>query len=188
MANRVTHTAPARIWLQVSDDPSHSREPFPATSADLTWCADSVLACEVEYVRADLRPRREARKSMVEKHFMGTKTQVIKFSEPEDKMKEYLGDGITAVELNDGGILLETEYEATNNRIALSHKAIGKLIQYVRDVSPVKREEDYPLYNGICVSMPGNPSIIILTSKGVSIPLVSEAFHKLMRLAVKLPE
>ena len=53
MANKVTKTAPERIWLQVSDDAAHCREPFPGND-EATWCSQSVLACEVEYVRADL--------------------------------------------------------------------------------------------------------------------------------------
>ena len=54
MTNKVTKTAPTRIWLQVSDDARDARKPFPEPHSDLTWCRDSVLACEVEYVRADL--------------------------------------------------------------------------------------------------------------------------------------
>lgn len=47
-------TAPKRIWLQVSDDRADMDEPFPGDGA--TWCADSVVDAEVEYVRADLAP------------------------------------------------------------------------------------------------------------------------------------
>jgi hypothetical protein len=54
MPNRVTKTAPERIWVQVSDDAQDCREPFPEPNEGMTWCGDSVLACEVEYVRADL--------------------------------------------------------------------------------------------------------------------------------------
>lgn len=51
----VVKTAPERIWLQVSDDRDHDSEPFPDSRGDeVTWCANSVLNCEVEYVRADL--------------------------------------------------------------------------------------------------------------------------------------
>lgn len=49
----VQATAPREIWLQVSDEAEHSAEPFP-DDAEVSWCADSVLACEVRYVRADL--------------------------------------------------------------------------------------------------------------------------------------
>lgn len=48
----VVRTAPERIWLQVSDDRDHFNEPFPGE--EVTWCADSILQCEVEYVRSDL--------------------------------------------------------------------------------------------------------------------------------------
>lgn len=51
--SEMVRTAPERIWLQVSDDESHANEPFPV-GHESTWCADSVMASEVEYVRADL--------------------------------------------------------------------------------------------------------------------------------------
>ena len=48
-------TAPARIYLQVSEDVESFNLPFPDSCGDeITWCADSVLDCEVEYVRADV--------------------------------------------------------------------------------------------------------------------------------------
>lgn len=46
-------TAPERIYLQISDDESHADQEFPC-GYDVTWCSDSVLALEVEYVRADI--------------------------------------------------------------------------------------------------------------------------------------
>jgi hypothetical protein len=52
--NKVTKTAPKKIFLQVSDDADDCGLEFPVPTADLTWCEDSVLACEVEYIRADL--------------------------------------------------------------------------------------------------------------------------------------
>ncbi len=55
MTNHVTRTAPAEIWLQVSDDAADCRQPFPPVpDADITWCHEPVLGCEVRYVRADL--------------------------------------------------------------------------------------------------------------------------------------
>lgn len=50
----VTATAPERIWLQVSDDSIDREVEFPWQHEDVTWCQDSTLACEVEYIRADL--------------------------------------------------------------------------------------------------------------------------------------
>lgn len=47
-------TAPDRIWLQVGDQSHYHSEPFPEHHDEVTWCADSVVACEVPYVRADL--------------------------------------------------------------------------------------------------------------------------------------
>lgn len=45
-------TAPKRIYLIISDDKCHYDEEFPGD--DVTWCADDVEDCNVEYVRADL--------------------------------------------------------------------------------------------------------------------------------------
>jgi len=58
----VVRTAPTRIGLQISDDLEHKDEPFPL-HGEVTWCQDSVMCVEVEYVRADLAnpPRREWR-------------------------------------------------------------------------------------------------------------------------------
>lgn len=47
-------TAPERIWLQVGDQSHYHSEPFPSDTSEVSWCADSVIACEVPYVRADL--------------------------------------------------------------------------------------------------------------------------------------
>ncbi|MGL6388689.1 ASCH/PUA domain-containing protein [Aeromonas hydrophila] len=47
-------TAPERIWLQVGDQAHCHSEPFPRDTGEVTWCADSVVGCEVPYVRADL--------------------------------------------------------------------------------------------------------------------------------------
>ena len=47
-------TAPERIWLQISENDVDAAFPFPKNAGDVTWCADSVVAVEVKYVRADL--------------------------------------------------------------------------------------------------------------------------------------
>ena len=47
-------TAPERIWLQVGDQEHYHSEQFPSDTSEVSWCADSVIACEVPYVRADL--------------------------------------------------------------------------------------------------------------------------------------
>lgn len=47
-------TAPERIWLQVGDQSHYHSEPFPIDTSEVSWCADSVVGCEVPYVRADL--------------------------------------------------------------------------------------------------------------------------------------
>ncbi len=50
----VSATAPERIWLQVSDESIDCELEFPVRHDDITWCQDSTLECEVEYIRADL--------------------------------------------------------------------------------------------------------------------------------------
>lgn len=50
----VQATAPREIWLQISDDAGDSAEPFPESHEGITWCQDSVLSCQVRYVREDL--------------------------------------------------------------------------------------------------------------------------------------
>jgi hypothetical protein len=50
----LTDNAPRRIWIQISDDPDHHDEPWPESMGEVTWCDESVMCCEVEYVRADL--------------------------------------------------------------------------------------------------------------------------------------
>jgi hypothetical protein len=53
--NKLTETAPERIWLQISDDKDDLNYVFPSHHHDdITWCKDSVVAAEVAYVRADL--------------------------------------------------------------------------------------------------------------------------------------
>src|SRR5690606_41514957 len=42
------------IWLQVGDQEHYHSEPFPRDTSEVSWCADSVVGCEVPYVRADL--------------------------------------------------------------------------------------------------------------------------------------
>ena len=59
--NRVTLTAPERIWLQVSDEKSDRNLTFYPCE-DFSWTTRPVLACEVEYIRADLaRVKRKAK-------------------------------------------------------------------------------------------------------------------------------
>ncbi|WP_323994749.1 ASCH/PUA domain-containing protein [Aeromonas hydrophila] len=53
-------TAPERIWLQVGDQEHYHSEPFPRDTSEVSWCADSVVGCEVPYVRADLAGRAQA--------------------------------------------------------------------------------------------------------------------------------
>lgn len=50
----VQTTAPREIWLQISDGKEDLSEQFPEDVDGVTWCQNSVLACEVRYVREDL--------------------------------------------------------------------------------------------------------------------------------------
>lgn len=56
---KVVLTAPERIWLQVSDQEYDKDVDFPIDS-EVTWCQDSVLDCEVAYIRDDLAESRLA--------------------------------------------------------------------------------------------------------------------------------
>ena len=58
-------TAPERIWLQVGDQSSDGDYPFPEHHDEVTWCSDSVVSCEVPYVRADLVGNSEQQRDMV---------------------------------------------------------------------------------------------------------------------------
>lgn len=57
--DRLTMTAPERIWLQVSEDEADQAEPYPGTHNEVTWCRHSVGGAEVAYVRRDLAGRTE---------------------------------------------------------------------------------------------------------------------------------
>ena len=56
----LVRTAPERIFLQVADDDVYMDESFPEDESEVTWCAQPILLCEVEYVRADLCPIHQA--------------------------------------------------------------------------------------------------------------------------------
>lgn len=53
LPSKLVRTAPKRIWLQCGDDPENLRCNF-IEMGEVTWCEDSVMASEVEYIRADL--------------------------------------------------------------------------------------------------------------------------------------
>lgn len=53
LPSKLTRTAPKRIWLQCGDDPENLRCNF-IEMGEVTWCKNSVMASEVEYIRADL--------------------------------------------------------------------------------------------------------------------------------------
>jgi len=51
----VTQTAPPRLWLCVSDEPTDNASPFPKGLSDVTWAVDHCpVACGVGYIRSDL--------------------------------------------------------------------------------------------------------------------------------------
>jgi len=53
--NTVTATAPREIWLRVRDDSTHCDKPFPDVHGPMvTWGRESIMACEVHYIRADV--------------------------------------------------------------------------------------------------------------------------------------
>jgi len=51
--NKVTSTAPLRIYLRISDDANDVHKPFPQGTY-MDWGTSPTVACEVEYVRADV--------------------------------------------------------------------------------------------------------------------------------------
>jgi len=54
MKNILTETAPKVIYLQVSDEVEDYDQEFPYVQEYITWCSESVLNCEVKYIRVDL--------------------------------------------------------------------------------------------------------------------------------------
>ena len=62
----VVRTAPERIFLQVGDDSYYDDMPFPASADGVSWWKESVLDCEVEYVRADLFAASEAERQRLQ--------------------------------------------------------------------------------------------------------------------------
>lgn len=56
MEDKLTETAPERVWLQVDIGASNDYrgEPFPADIDGVTWHNEELGGLEVEYVRADL--------------------------------------------------------------------------------------------------------------------------------------
>ena len=66
VVSEMVRTAPERIWLQVSDEPADIDDPFPRPITDeMTWSTGQCVACEVEYVRADLSPTPAIPENMV---------------------------------------------------------------------------------------------------------------------------
>jgi len=51
---RLISTSPERIFLQIGDDLDLLCLPFPENKDDVTWCAESVMLTEIEYVRLDI--------------------------------------------------------------------------------------------------------------------------------------
>lgn len=51
---RLISTSPEHIFLQIGDDIDLLCLPFPENHEDVTWCAESAVMTEVEYVRLDI--------------------------------------------------------------------------------------------------------------------------------------
>ena len=54
MEDKLTPTAPTRIWLQVDTNDDDRSLPFPEDAEGVSWWKEMVGGAEVEYVRADL--------------------------------------------------------------------------------------------------------------------------------------
>lgn len=52
--DRLTPTAPRRIWLQIDSGDSDRSQPYPDDYDGISWCWESIGGAEVDYVRADL--------------------------------------------------------------------------------------------------------------------------------------
>ena len=56
--NKLTESAPERIWLQVNPSEVVHLDDEPLDNwTDCTWCSESVGGSEVDYVRADIADR-----------------------------------------------------------------------------------------------------------------------------------
>ena len=103
----VVSTAPDRIFLQVADDDIYMDESFPEDESEVTWCAQSTLPCEVEYVRADLfasveadRTRLQAEVNVVDVFMIDLRKRIDAMSPPETikgLRREYWKAGAGAV-------------------------------------------------------------------------------------------
>ena len=51
--DRLTRTAPERIWLQIDTGDSDRSQPFPDDRDGISWCWESIGGAEVEYIRSD---------------------------------------------------------------------------------------------------------------------------------------
>ena len=54
MSDKLTQTAPRRIWLQVDTGDEDRSKSFPGWQSDVTWAEEPIGGAEVEYVRADI--------------------------------------------------------------------------------------------------------------------------------------
>lgn len=52
--DRLTPSAPERIWLQIDAGDSDRSAPYPADHDGISWCWESVGGAEVDYLRSDL--------------------------------------------------------------------------------------------------------------------------------------
>lgn len=52
--DRLTPSAPERIWLQIDAGDSDRSGPYPADHDGISWCWESVGGAEVDYLRSDL--------------------------------------------------------------------------------------------------------------------------------------
>lgn len=52
--DRLTESAPERIWLQIDAGNSDRSWPYPADHDGISWCWESIGGAEVDYIRSDL--------------------------------------------------------------------------------------------------------------------------------------
>lgn len=121
-SNEVTRTAPERIWIQVSDDAFCCGEAFPQIlDESITWCVDSVVDCEVAYVRADLHA------ALVDENIR-LREQVAEFAKfKECVAKNYCASSYCASAVEIDGVVVKLYYD-NNESADAAHDALCDMI------------------------------------------------------------
>lgn len=101
--DKLIATAPETIWLCVSDDHDHYREPFPKNLDEVTWAVDHCpVCCGVKYVRSDVQARQLRREvALLRQVERSAKEAVYYIAGPMEQaiqIKQELSDALKALE------------------------------------------------------------------------------------------